>query len=57
MMKNDRNWTTQMDAARKGIITGQMLTVAAAENKPAEEIRRLLAAGQIGKSTVIRTIY
>lgn len=47
IMKNDRNWTTQMDAARKGIITGQMLTVAAAENKPAEEIRRLLAAGQI----------
>jgi phosphomethylpyrimidine synthase len=42
-----RTWTTQMDAARKGIITRQMLIVAAREQCPVEEIRQRLAAGQI----------
>lgn len=47
MQKIESSWTTQMDAARKGIITQQMLDVAASENKPAEEIRALLAKGHI----------
>lgn len=41
------NYTTQMDAARKGIITEQMETVAKKENKTPEEIRSLLAEGKV----------
>ena len=39
------DYTTQMDAARKGIITEQMKAVAEYENIPAEEIRELVALG------------
>ncbi len=38
-------YTTQMDAARQGIITPEMTAAAAHEGIPAEELRRLLAAG------------
>ena len=41
------NYTTQMDAARKGIITSQMQTVARKEQMPAENLRDLIAAGKV----------
>lgn len=41
------NYTTQMDAAKKGIITNEMKTVAAKENLDAEFIRKGVAAGTI----------
>ena len=40
-------YTTQMDAARKNIITPEMERVAEYENLPVEEIARLVAAGQV----------
>lgn len=40
-------YTTQMDAARKGIITAEMKTVAKKEGKDIEEIRSLLAEGKV----------
>ena len=40
-------YTTQMDAARKGIITKEMQAVAEYENIAAEEIRELVAKGQV----------
>lgn len=42
-----RNYTTQMDAARKGIITSEMKVVAAKEYRTEEEIRDLVAKGQV----------
>jgi phosphomethylpyrimidine synthase len=42
-----RNYTTQMDAARKGIITPEMQAVAEKEYRTAEEIRDLVARGQV----------
>ena len=42
-----RNYTTQMDAARKGIITPEMMAVAAKEYRTEEEIRDLVARGQV----------
>ncbi|WP_297713828.1 phosphomethylpyrimidine synthase ThiC [Clostridium sp.] len=41
------NYTTQMDAAKKGIITGAMKIVAIKEGKPVEEIRALVAEGKV----------
>lgn len=41
------NYTTQMDAAKKGIITKEMETVAKKENRIPEYIRDLLAQGKI----------
>ncbi len=41
------NYTTQMDAAKKGIITKEMETVAKKENRTLEYIRDLLAQGKI----------
>lgn len=41
------DYTTQMDAARKGIVTQQMETVAKKEGKSVEEIRELLAEGKV----------
>ncbi|MCM1178691.1 MAG: phosphomethylpyrimidine synthase ThiC [Clostridium sp.] len=41
------NYTTQMDAARKGIITKEMQAVAEYEKIAAEEIRELVAKGQV----------
>ena len=40
-------YTTQMDAARKGIITEEMKKVAAKENISVEELRELIAKGQV----------
>ena len=41
------DYTTQMDAAKKGIITKEMETVALKEGMTSEEIRRKLAKGVI----------
>lgn len=41
------NYTTQMDAAKKGIITEQMKVVADKEGKNPEEIRALVAEGKV----------
>ncbi|HEY5576633.1 MAG TPA: phosphomethylpyrimidine synthase ThiC, partial [Clostridiaceae bacterium] len=41
------NYTTQMDAAKKGIITKEMETVAAKENIDVEFVRKGLAEGTI----------
>ena len=41
------NYTTQMDAARKGIITPQMEAVAKDEYRSPEEIRDFVARGQV----------
>lgn len=41
------NYTTQMDAAKKGIITKEMEIVAKKEQKTAEEIRGLVAEGKV----------
>ena len=38
-----RNYTTQMDAARKGILTPEMKTVAKTERMPEERRIRLVA--------------
>lgn len=43
----ERNYTTQMDAARKGIITPEMEKVAAKEHMDAEKLRALIAKGQV----------
>ena len=40
-------YTTQMDAARKGIVTKEMQAVAEYENIAAEKIRELVAKGQV----------
>lgn len=42
-----KNYTTQMDAARKGIITPQMKTVAAKEHMQEEDLRKLVAEGKV----------
>ena len=41
-----RNYTTQMEAARKGIITPEMKAVAAKEYRTEEEIRELVNSGK-----------
>ena len=41
------SYTTQMDAARKGIITPEMERVSAYENFDVEELRELVAKGQV----------
>ena len=41
------NYTTQMDAAKKGIITKEMEVVAEKENKTSEEIRILVEKGKV----------
>lgn len=40
-------YTTQMDAAKKGIITEEMKTVARKEGFQAEELRKLVACGRV----------
>ena len=42
-----RNYTTQMDAAKRGIITPEMSAVAKKEYRSEEEIRELVAKGQV----------
>ena len=41
------NYSTQMDAAKKGIITNEMQIVATKENKIVEELLELVAKGQV----------
>ncbi|BAL83174.1 putative thiamine biosynthesis protein ThiC [Selenomonas ruminantium subsp. lactilytica TAM6421] len=41
------NYTTQMDAARQGLITREMEIVAQKENMEPEKLRQLVAAGQV----------
>lgn len=41
-----QEYTTQMDAARKGIITKEMETVAKKEQLEVQELRRLMAEGR-----------
>lgn len=43
----EMDYTTQMNAAKKGIITKEMKAVAEYENIPAEDIRDLVAKGQV----------
>ena len=42
-----RNYATQMDAARQGMITPEMEAVAKKEYRTPEEIRDLVARGQV----------
>lgn len=42
-----RNYTTQMDAARKGIVTKELEIVAKKENMSTEELMDLVARGQV----------
>ena len=44
---NERNYTTQMDAARKGILTEQMKAVAASEHYTPEQIMHYVAEGKV----------
>ena len=41
------SYTTQMDAARQGIVTPEMEIVAAKENMGVEKLRELIAKGQV----------
>ncbi|MCQ2585653.1 MAG: phosphomethylpyrimidine synthase ThiC [Treponema sp.] len=41
------NYTTQMDAAKRGIVTGQMKIVAAKEKMTVEELMPLVASGKV----------
>ena len=41
------NYTTQMDAARKGIVTPEMEIVSAYENMDVKQLRELVAKGQV----------
>ena len=40
-------YTTQMDAARKGIVTSQIKTVAEKEKMPVEKLMKLVAEGKV----------
>ena len=40
-------YTTQMDAARKGIVTPQIKTVAEKENMPVDKMMQLVAEGRL----------
>ena len=42
-----RNYTTQMDAAKKGIVTPEIETVAKKERMPAETMLKLVAEGKV----------
>ena len=44
---SELNYTTQMDAARKGIVTPQIETVAKKENMPVERMMQLVAEGKV----------
>ena len=43
----ERNYTTQMDAARKGILTPEMETVAKKENMDSARLMKLVAEGKV----------
>ena len=42
-----RNYTTQMDAARKGIVTPEIETVAKKENMDVDKLMKLVAEGKV----------
>ena len=42
-----REYTTQMDAARKGIVTPEMKIVAEKERMGTETLRKLMAEGKV----------
>ena len=42
-----RNYTTQMDAARKGIVTPEIEIVAKKENMTTEALMKLVAEGKV----------
>ena len=42
-----QTYTTQMDAARKGIVTEQMKRVAEKEHLPVDQLRELVAEGKV----------
>ena len=46
-MENTRNYTTQMDAARKGIVTKEIEIVAKKENMNVNDLMELVAKGQV----------
>ena len=46
-IKAMRNYKTQMEAAKKGLVTPEMKEVAAKEYRTEEEIRELVAKGQV----------
>ena len=43
----ERNYSTQMEAARKGIITPEMKIVAKKEYRTEEEIRQWVSEGKV----------
>ena len=43
----ERNYTTQMDAARKGILTPEMETVAKKEKMDSAKLMKLVAEGKV----------
>ena len=43
----ERNYTTQMDAARRGIVTPELETVAKKERMTVEELQPLVASGKV----------
>ena len=45
--KTSPNWTTQMDAARHGIVTRQMIAAAEREGLAPDTIRDRIAAGTV----------
>jgi phosphomethylpyrimidine synthase len=49
-----RMYSTQMEAARKGIITPEMEIVAAKENRTTEEIRQFVAEGKVAIPANVR---
>ena len=42
-----RNYTTQMDAARKGILTQELKTVAEKEHMDTDKLMKLVAEGKV----------
>ena len=50
-----QNYTTQMDAARKGIVTPEMEIVAKKEYRTTEEIRQLVAEGKVAIPCLLYT--
>lgn len=43
----ERNYTTQMDAARRGIVTPELETVAKKERMTVQELQPLVASGKV----------
>ena len=50
-------YTTQMDAARKGIVTPQIKTVAEKEHMPVEKMMELVAEGKVAICANALPIY